>query len=317
MGTNAVDEIVHARSEGGPFTSLVDFCKRVSMRTVNKRVVENLIKCGAMNCFGAKRSQMLAIMDKAVDMASSYQKDNAAGQLNLFGEDNGFTDVFDIELPDLEEIPQTANLANEKELIGFYVTGHPLESYKEVLKQYMPLFQFMGENDYQDGMRVKVAGIVSECTIKNTKKGDSMAILSLEDYTGRFPVIVFPKTYHDSMQNVLQDSIISVEGRLSIDERETKIIAVAINKLETKAAEKPAQGRELHLKVAAYLDNPLTQRQLAGVFTSFKGQDVVFLHLYGARKIIKTSPDFWVDMDNPGLQEALERVLGKDCIMKK
>ncbi|MCQ2373189.1 MAG: DNA polymerase III subunit alpha [Phascolarctobacterium sp.] len=318
VGDNAVNAIIAAREDGGPFTSFVDFCKRVSMRVMNRRVLENLIKCSAMNCFGVKRSQMLAILESAVELAWSYQKDNASGQLNLFGEDSGFAEYNDIPLPDLPEIPTPVNLANEKELLGFYVTGHPLEAYKEVLKKYMPLFQFLGETEYQDGMQVKVAGIISDCVIKNTKKGDSMALLTLEDYSARLPVIIFPKVYHESLRDVMQDNVVAVEGRLNIDERETKIIATRISKLSLE--EKPVvqeSGKALHLKVEAYLDNPLTQRQLAGVFSRFKGGTVVYLHLMGARKIIKTSPSFWVDQENPELLPALEKVLGKNCLLEK
>ena len=318
VGDNAVSEIVRAREEGGSFKDLLDFCKRVSMRIVNRRVLENLIKCGAMNCFGTKRSQMLAVLDTAVERASSFQKDNAAGQLNLFGEENGFVEINELVLPDLPEIPATVNLANEKELIGFYVTGHPLEQYKGLLKRYMSLFQFMGENDYKDGMPVKVAGIISNLQTKTTKKGDSMAILTLEDYTGRFQVIVFPKTYQEALNEMRQDNIVAIEGRLSIDERETKIIAVKITKLAKESDEvKPLPQNALHLKVEAYLDNPLTQRQLASVFTRFKGRDVVYLHLMGARKIIKVSEAYWVDQANPDLVPALERVLGEGCILDK
>lgn len=318
VGDNAVSEIIRAREESGSFTSLLDFCKRVSMRVVNRRVVENLIKCGAMNCFGVKRSQMLAVLDTAIEMASTFQKDNAAGQLNLFGEETGFSELNELPLPDLPEIPAAVNLANEKELLGFYVTGHPLEAYKEELKKYMQLFQFMGENDYRDGMPVKVAGIISACQIKNTRKGDSMALLTLEDYTGRFPIIIFPKTYHESLQAVMQDNVVAVEGRLSIDERETKIIAMKVSKLSADASNTEQQGqRVLHLKVEAYLDNALTQRQLASVLGQFKGNDAVYLHLYGTRKIIKVAPNFWVNMDDEKLVPALERVLGKDCIIDK
>jgi len=312
VGDNAVSEIVRAREVGGPFTSLLDFCKRVSMRVVNRRVIENLIKCSAMNCFGAKRSQMLAVLDTAVDMASSFQKDNAAGQLSLFGEESGFSEINELPLPDLPEIPAAVNLANEKELLGFYVTGHPLEAYKDALKKYMPLFQFMGENEYKDGMPVKVAGIISACQIKNTKKGDSMAILTLEDYTGRFPVIVFPKTYHESLNVIMQDSVIAIEGRLSIDERETKIIAVKVSRLDqSEEAVKSVAQNILRLKVPDYLDNELTLRRLVQLLANYPGPDAVYIYRYGVRKMLKVTESHWVDRENPELLAALAKLLGK------
>ena len=307
-GEGAVNEIVNARREKGPFTSLQDFCRRVSMRVVNKRVVENLIKCGAMDSFGLKRSQLLAIMDRAVDQGASYQKDYANGQLGLFGEDNGFEDFDAITPPDLPEIPNDLILQNEKELIGFYVTGHPLGAYEDVLKRYMPLYQFQGETAFADGAFVKVAGIISSCTLKNTKRGDVMALFTLEDFCGRFPVIVFPKAYQQAVKLLHEDSIIAIEGRFSIDERERKIIAHSIKPLRSG-------GCQVRLKLGQAQENIEVQRRLRSVFYRFKGDDVVYLHLMGSRKIIKTNPDFWVDSASPGFKEAVEEVLGPDCFL--
>lgn len=307
-GDGAVTEIVRARQEKGPFTSLTDFCRRVSMRVVNKRVVENLIKCGAMDSFGNKRSQLMAIMDQAVDQGSVYQKDFASGQLGLFGEENGFEDVEQIKLPDLPEIPRRTILQNEKELIGFYVTGHPLDEYKEVLSKFMPLYQFQGEAAVADGARVKVAGIITGCVIKNTKRGELMALLTIEDFTGRFPVIVFPKTYQSAIKLIHEDAIVSIEGRFSVDERESKITALSLRELNAKAT-------EVYLRINADLETADVQRRLRMVFGRFKGEDVVYLKLMGSRKLIKTTPDFWVNSSKPGFREAIEEILGTGSIL--
>ena len=317
IGEAAVKEIIRAREVGGPFTSLMDFCKRANMRVVNKRVIENLIKCGAMSDFGTKRSQMLVMMDLVVEVASKFQKDNAIGQLNLFGEDSGFQDYDEVPIPDVEEVPKALILAQEKELLGFYVTGHPLDAYKKVLKKYMPLFQFLGDSELEDGTWVKVAGIISECSLRTTKKGDSMAIITLEDFTGSFQVIVFPKTYRENANSVLQDCVVAVEGRLNVDEKEKKIVAVKLTKLEPDSTGVPLGNNGLHLRIEPYLDNPLTQRQLMGVFKKYPGKDVVYLHLMGTRKVIRTAQEFWVDMANPDLAPALQSVLGENCIVVK
>lgn len=306
-GEGAVKEIIAAREADGPFTSLSDFCNRVNMRVVNKRVMENLIKCGAMDSFGAKRSQLLAIMDQAADMGAAVQKDRASGQIGLFGEEE--TVINEIKLPDLEEMPNQVLLQNEKELLGFYVTGHPLNDYQKVLRKYMPLHQFVGETSIADGQRVKVAGIITDCKIKNTKKGDSMAIMTLEDFTGRLSVIAFPKIYHTAVREIYQDNIVGIEGRFSIDERESKIIAMSVHKLSNE------EPRELMLVIAAHLENPLVQRELMQVFRRFRGEDVVYLKLMGSRKIIKTTSDFWVDSKNPDFAEAIFKILGQDTIV--
>ncbi len=309
-GDAAVDAIIEARDEGGAFKSLTDFCCRVNMRIVNKRVIENLIKCGAMDSFGAKRSQLLAVLEQAADLGAACQRDRANGQIGLFGDDQSFG-MPEIRLPQLDEFPKQVILQNEKEIIGFYVTDHPLSEYKNVLQRFMPLHQFMGETQVADGQIVRVAGIISACSIKNTKKGDTMAVLTLEDFSGRFPVIAFPKTYHACVKDIFEDNVVAIEGRFNVDERESKIIALSV---QTLSAREPVQVR---LRVEAHLENPLVQRELVQLFAKYKGEDIVYLHLMGSRKVIKTTPNFWVNSEAPGFAEDVVKILGKDCIYKK
>ena len=309
-GGAAVEAIISARSEGGPFTSLTDFCCRVNMRVVNKRVVEHLIKSGAMDSFGARRSQLLAVIDQAIDLGAACQRDRANGQLGLFGDDQTFG-MEEIRLPQLPEIPKQTLLQYEKELLGFYVTDHPLSEYKEVMQRFMPLHQFIGETQVQDNQFVRVAGIISGCTIKTTKSGDTMALLTLEDFTGRFPVIVFPKSYQACIRDVFEDNVVSIDGRFSVDERESKIIAMSVHSLSSKPP------TELMLRIDAHLENPLVQRELMQLFQKYKGEDVVYLKLMGSRKIIKTTADFWVNSEAPGFAEDIVKILGEGCVTRK
>ena len=309
-GGAAVEAILSARSEGGPFTSLTDFCCRVNMRVVNKRVVENLIKCGAMDSFGARRSQLLAVLDQAIDLGAACQRDRANGQLGLFGDDQTFG-MEEIKLPQRTEIPKQTLLQYEKELLGFYVTDHPLSEYKEVMQRFMPLHQFIGETQVQDNQFVRVAGIISSCNIKTTKSGDTMALLTLEDFTGRFPVIIFPKNYQACIRDVFEDNVVSIEGRFSVDERESKIIAMSVRSLSSKPP------TELMLRIEAHLENPLVQRELMQLFQKYKGEDVVYLKLMGSRKIIKTTADFWVNSEAPGFAEDIVKILGEGCVTRK
>ena len=309
-GGAAVEAIISARSEGGPFTSLTDFCCRVNMRVVNKRVVEHLIKSGAMDSFGARRSQLLAVLDQAIDLGAACQRDRANGQLGLFGDDQTFG-MEEIRLPQLPEIPKQTLLQYEKELLGFYVTDHPLSEYKAVMQRFMPLHQFIGETQVQDNQFVRVAGIISGCTIKTTKSGDTMALLTLEDFTGRFPVIVFPKSYQACIRDVFEDNVVSIDGRFSVDERESKIIAMSVHSLSSKPP------TELMLRIDAHLENPLVQRELMQLFQKYKGEDVVYLKLMGSRKIIKTTADFWVNSEAPGFAEDIVKILGEGCVTRK
>ena len=309
-GGAAVEAIISARSEGGPFTSLTDFCCRVNMRVVNKRVVEHLIKSGAMDSFGARRSQLLAVLDQAIDLGAACQRDRANGQLGLFGDDQTFG-MEEIKMPQLPEIPKQTLLQYEKELLGFYVTDHPLSEYKEVMRRFMPLHQFIGETQVQDNQFVRVAGIISSCNIKTTKSGDTMALLTLEDFTGRFPVIIFPKSYQACIRDVFEDNVVSIDGRFSVDERESKIIAMSVHSLSSKPP------TELMLRIEAHLENPLVQRELMQLFQKYKGEDVVYLKLMGSRKIIKTTADFWVNSEAPGFAEDIVKILGEGCVTRK
>ena len=308
VGDAAVQEIIKSRTKDGPFTSLTDFCNRVSMRLVNKRALEHLIRSGAMDSFGAKRSQLLNIMEQAAEQGAASQKDRACGQIGLFDEEDTLA-ATEIKLPEMDEIPREVILQNEKELLGFYVTDHPLSAYEKVLQRYMPLYQFVGDTAIKDGQLVHVAGIISNCTIKNTKKGDTMALLTLEDFTGRFNIIVFSRVYHQFLRQIHEDSIVAIEGRFSVDERESKIVAQSITPLSN------AETTTVRLKIEAYLENPLVQRELLQAFQKFHGNDIVYLKLMGSRKMVKTSSNYWVDSRAEGFKEAMEKILGKDCII--
>ena len=231
VGEGAVEEIVRVRQEGGPFRDILDFCSRVPYRQLNTRLVENLIKCGAMDSLGAHRSQLLAVYKQALDLGQQSQRDTLSGQFSLFG-DAAFTEVNTLTLPVLAEMPRSLLLKEEKELLGFYVTGHPLDGYREALKGFTPLYQMGEENGpVQDGEFVRVAGLVADCNIRLTKKGDNMAILTLEDFTGRLSVLVFPKAYNLYSRLLMQDAVLAVEGRFSADEREAKVLASEIVEL--------------------------------------------------------------------------------------
>ncbi|MBQ7884076.1 MAG: DNA polymerase III subunit alpha [Phascolarctobacterium sp.] len=308
VGEAAVSTIIETRKADGEFVSLVDFCRRVNTRLVNKRVVENLIKCGAMDSFGVKRSQMMAILDKAVELGAAYQRDNASGQIGLFSDENSFSEVNEIALPQMDEMPQDYILQNEKELIGFFVTGHPLDNYRDVLKKFTPIYTLQDEDAVVDGQYITIAGIITSCSIRNTRQGESMALLTLEDHTGRIEVIVFPKSFRMNVKEIFQDNIIYVEGRFNTDERETKIIASNIRKL-------PNQITEVHLAIPAYLENALVQKELKRIFESYSGNDEVYLHLLGSKKVVKTDKSFWVDSTKAKFKEEITKVLGKDCFI--
>ncbi len=311
LGKGAVEQICQAREKGGSFRDLGDFCCRVNTGAVNKRQVENLIKCGAMDSFGDKRSVLLAQAGEAVDGGTAYQRDRASGQQNLFAGEGEGDAYLHLVRPALPELPRSQLLQYEKELLGFYVSGHPLDDYRSQLGRYLALHQLQGENcPVQDGQQVRVAGIITECEIKTTKTGDAMAKLVLEDLSGRFPVLVFPSCYSRYGRQVLEENVVAIEGRYSVDEQEQKIIAFQIQPLPRPQGGAVRQAVAVHLRIEPSLDNPLTQRRLGEFFAAFKGEDPVYLHMAATGKVILVNQAYRVDSQQPGFAAALERILG-------
>ncbi len=301
VGETVVTVILQEREKGGRFKDFFDFIRRVDAAKVNKRVVEALIKSGSFSGFGLRRSQMLAIMDAAMDAAQAEQRDRATGQIGLFGEEE-LAATGAISIPDLPEIPQEEILREEKELLGFYVTGHPLERYRESLQQVTPIAK-CAPPEMVDGRKIVTGGIISELRVRSTKNGERMASFLLEDLSGSISVLVFPRSYVGSARYIDNDKVVLVEGILKLDEEQPRIFANAVEPLRMPE-------KEVHLTIGAGKNTSAVQQELSGIFAAFHGRSPVFLHVEDTGKVIRTAPRFWVGRDTPGLKEAVELVLG-------
>ncbi|MCH3950723.1 MAG: DNA polymerase III subunit alpha [Acidaminococcus sp.] len=305
VGDAAVDVILEEREKNGPFKDFFDFANRVDMTKVNKRVVENLIKSGSMDTFHLKRSQLLAIMDQVLDAAALNQKDRMMGAIGLFGDEEQQQATM-IPIPDLPEIPKEEILRLEKELIGFYVTGHPLEEYRAALSAMTPIARCTDEN-FRDGDRIDVGGIISDLRVRTTKAGEQMAVFTLEDLSGSIQVIAFPRTYVASRANIDTDKIVSVFGMLKFDEESPRIFANKVEPLRQA-------GSGVHLYIHKGRNTAGVQHQLSAIFAAYHGHNPVYLHVEDTRRIIRTNPQFWVDSDAPGFSDAITKVLGEGAI---
>ncbi|MBC8016156.1 MAG: DNA polymerase III subunit alpha, partial [Sporomusaceae bacterium] len=302
VGENAIQNMIAARDEGGAFSSLVDLCTRVDMRLVNKRVIESLIKCGAFDSLGARRSQLLAVLDRAVDMAAVCQRDKASGQIGLFCEET-LNEAAEINLPDIPEIPKEQILVMEKEITGFYVTGHPLDAYRDKMNSCTPLGELVG-GEYADGKTVQVAGLITTAKRITTKNGDMMCFIALEDFTDQIEVVVFPRIFEKFSKNIFPDRPVKVSGRLSVNDESVKILADTVRSLDD------AVSSEVRLKISKQQENGELFEQLKITLQQYPGPMVVFLHLIDSHRMIKTEKQFWIQPSSEAV-EVLEGILGK------
>ncbi len=234
VGGAALDSIMEERGKDGPYMSLGEFCSRVDSRKVNRRVIESLIKAGAFDSFGARRSQLFAILDQAMDQAQAAQRDKESGQLSLFSmmPEKTKAESTTIPLPDIPEWDEKAKLAAEKETVGFYITGHPLDDYRDEIKQVIDT-EIAELDKRSDGSAVRVGGLIKSRKDLKSKKGDPMSFITLEDTSSSVEVIVFPQAYAVCAHLLNDETPIIIQGTLQKEEEGgAKILADTIDQLD-------------------------------------------------------------------------------------
>ena len=240
VGAQAIDSIVGARNTGGPFSSLYDFARRVDLRKVNKRVVESLVKCGAFDFSNISRSKLMGALDRAVDLGQRHQEGARKGQMSIFDaalrSGKGEMETFE-EYPDVAEWSESKTLANEKESLGFYITGHPLSEFKDILHR-VTEFNSVTVGERPDKSSVAIGGVVAAIKEILTKKGERMAFVTIEDMKGMVEVVVFSDVYKRARQILTEDAPILVEGTLDRGEDTFKILAREITSLKEAVLKK-------------------------------------------------------------------------------
>lgn len=236
IGLGAIESILEARRDKGKFKGIYDFCETVDLRLVNKKVVESLIKCGALDSFGLYRAQLAMMLDKVLEISSKLQRERNSAQLSFFDTSsssghNGFSYVTK-EVPQIKEWPETQILTFEKEMLGFYVTGHPLTKYQHQLKQFStcPISALSRRKDDEP---VSIAGMIIK--IKHTvtrAKSEKMAILKIEDLEAVVEAIVFPSAFREVSNYIRPNNIVIVKGRLNLKEDTPKIMVNSMFLLE-------------------------------------------------------------------------------------
>jgi DNA polymerase-3 subunit alpha len=297
VGDSAARAIVHARGEGGEFSSLWDFTERVDPQVVNKRALESLVKCGALDSSGGTRRGMLEALEHALSHGQRAQNDRLSGQSSLFGEAEAKPENPPIGT---EEYEKNELLRQEKEALGLYVSEHPLEAIKAQLRRKTDATLAELERR-RDGEIVTVAGIVSALKQLTTKKGEPMVFMRLDDVLGSAEVVVFNSVYAASRELLLADAVLVVKARIDHKEGETKLIA-----LEVTAFEATPERKEVRLKLDARRARAGLIRELATVVKDFPGEAPVVLDLvtsdgprtfqFGPDYKVKPEPDFFAEV---------------------
>ena len=307
VGEAAINELETVRKKGGAFKSLLDFCSRVDLRIVNKRVVESLIKCGAFDSLKNYRSQLLAVLDSVINLALRAQKDMSHGQIGLF-EDDAADAALEVALPDIKEEIPAQLLAWEREITGFYITGHPLDKYQTVLDR-LPAIGRVLSGEAKERQLVRVAGLVANAKRIATKKGDTMCFITLEDYTHSIEVIAFPKVFYEHMNLLTVDTPLVIEGRVNLTDTGAKILADQIWSLDTYRS-------DYYITIRDEQASEENFQALRQIFSQHHGEHIVYLYMVDKQQRIKTEPQYWLD-DSLQATAEIEGLFGKGSVRQR
>ena len=281
IGKPVMEAIVQERNQGGPYTSLKDFAQRLSGKEVNKRTIENFIKAGAFDSLGGTRKQFMMIYVQVLDTVNQEKKSSITGQMSLFdimGEEEKKS--FEIRLPDVGEYGREMKLAFEKEVLGVYISGHPLEEYEQSWRKHITAVttdfnpdEETGNPSVSDGSRQVVGGMITEKTIKYTKNNKVMAFLTLEDLVGTVEVVVFPRDYEKNSHLIEQDAKVFIQGRVSAeDDRASKLICERVLPFDQ-------MPRQLWIQFASRREYEHQVQELYDILRQSDGNDQVVVYL--------------------------------------
>lgn len=232
VGGAAVDLIIEERTANGKFSSIFDFCQRVDLTKVNKRVLESLIRCGALDSTGIYRSRLMAVMEEALDYGQSIQREKNSAQMSLFDTGSGENMAINLPaVPAIDEWDDREKLQQEKETLGFYVTGHPLDRFKSTLEKFTNV-NALSLREVADKYAVRIGGTISSAKVIRTRKEELMGFATLEDLNGSVEVVVFPSIYATCADLLTSDAAVLVQGNAQVEESGVKILADAIIPME-------------------------------------------------------------------------------------
>jgi DNA polymerase-3 subunit alpha len=316
VGEGAVEAMLAARGEDGAFRSLFDFCDRVDLRAVNRRVVESLIKSGSFDSIDDRRSALFRAIDRAMDAGQKRQRDREQGQSSLFGmlEEAGEGEAGSERIPDAPPWPEAERLAFEKESLGFFITGHPLERFRAELEQWASASTGRLEQTEPNG-EVSVGGIITGLRLIKTKKGDRMASFVLEDLEGSVECLVFPDTYKKTAGRLADDQVVLVKGRAETpDEGRARLLASDVMPLEQA---KLAEARSVTIRVPARGWDRSKGERLRDILGSHRGDCPVTLEIVrpGAYAVALAPSAAYRVRPGSVLRDEVEALLGPGALV--
>lgn len=312
VGRPVIEALVEERRARGKFTNLKDFISRMSDSDLNKRGIENFIKAGALDSLGGARKQYMSAYVQIMDSVIQNKKNNMAGQMSLFDLVSGpDKESFDVKLPDVGEYTKETLLSFEKEVLGIYISGHPLEEYQEIWRKRITattadfvLDDETGKIRAEDGGSVTIGGIIANKKIKYTKNDKVMAFLQLEDLLGTVEVMVFPKVYEKYASSLVEENKVFVKGRVSAEEdRDGKLICESITAFEDIP-------RKLWIKFPTMEAYNVREQELMEALRDSDGHDSVIIYIEQS-KAMKNLPPNWNVRADRELTERLGKMFGE------
>ncbi len=313
VGFNFVENMVAEREKNGEYTDFEDFAKRLDKKDINKRVIESLTKSGAFDELIPNRASLIAGYEKILSGIATSKKNNIEGQISLF--DMEFEDEIKSNIIEISEFSDKEKLQMEKEVLGLYLSGHPLDEYKDILSKITTtttatlreMKENYIENQYKDNMSLKIGGTINKKSIKYTKNKDMMAFLTLEDIYGTVEIIVFPKIFLKESALLQEDSAIIVTGRLSLKEdEEPKIIAEKIESLPNK------MDKSLYLRVDNIEDKELI-KEIKKVINQYPGYTYVYYFDGKSKKVFAPQKIETVELCEELLEELVD-IIGEENV---
>lgn len=312
VGRPVIDAVVAEREARGPYKNLGDFVTRVTDRDMNKRVIEHFIKAGAMDSLGGTRKQLLSVYLQVVDGIQQDRKNNLAGQITLFDIADEEEKVdYRVSLPDVGEYSKEMKLAFEKEVLGIYISGHPLEEYQELWKKHITntTADFVwneetNDTHVADGAKATIGGMIAEKKIKYTKNEKVMAFLQVEDLVGTVEVIVFPKDYERYGSSIVEDSKVFIRGRVSLEEeKDAKLVCEQIMPFDQVP-------RKLWIKFPTKEVYEAKKEEVFSILRESEGRDGVVIYVENPRAK-NPLPANWNVAADGALVERLEKAFGE------